>query len=105
MVFLWGEKKKDVLRTKKENFDSSLGAGPPAPADVEFDLHEAERLLAPTGVMVFDDLSPTGSNLLPVWRKLRSDWEQREYMEAWEFAVAKNKVTRSYPLSPDFSPR
>ena len=96
---------KDVLPTLKEQFDYILVDGSHVPADVEFDLHEAERLLAPTGVMVFDDLSPTGSNLLPVWRKLRSDWEQREYMEPWEFAVAKNKVTRSYPLSPDFSPR
>jgi len=70
--FLVGDSKETVPNIQGE-FDYILVDGSHDKKDALIDLENVHRLLSPNGVLVFDDITPDGMDLVDVWRTFASN--------------------------------
>lgn len=87
VTFLTGDSKSTLLpliQTEAGTYDYILVDGSHDESDATVDLENARLLVAPKGVIVFDDVAPDGMNLLGVWNKFKekypNDFEYHEDM-------------------------
>ena len=72
--FLSGDSAKTVAGLPDDyKFDYILVDGDHNVGPARVDLDSAYRLIAPGGVIVFDDIGPDGVDLLPVWNTFKND--------------------------------
>lgn len=72
--FLVGDSKATVPQLKEE-FDYILVDGDHSPEGARADLENVRPLVAKGGVIVFDDITPDGMNLLPVWEEFKEKYK------------------------------
>lgn len=72
--FLIGDS-KELIPQLQEKFDYILIDGSHDPQDALTDLENVSSLVNQGGVIVFDDITPDGMNLLPVWNDFKSKHE------------------------------
>ncbi len=74
-------------------FDFILVDGSHEPEDAYRDLQMSVELLDKGGILCFDDLGPTGYNLITVWEKWKEEhgsrFTTREYYKPYGFGVAQ----------------
>ena len=65
---------KFVVPKLEGQFDYILVDGSHDKKDARHDLGMAAKLLASDGILVFDDISPHGCDLLDVWESFKQEW-------------------------------
>ncbi len=82
--FITGDSKTQIPKFKEENpdyqFDYILVDGDHSVEGARIDLENVKSLVAQGGVIVFDDISPDGMNLLSVWEEFKN-----KYSSEFEF--------------------
>ena len=66
---------KSTVPELKEEFDYILVDGDHSPEGARADLENVKPLIAKNGVIVFDDITEDGMNLLPVWADFRDRYQ------------------------------
>jgi len=87
--FVIGDSKQTVPQFVKDNptqqFDWVLVDGSHEKLDARLDLESVRSLVAPGGILVFDDIDPDGMSLDDVWQQFKSDYKDEfEWFENYD---------------------
>lgn len=93
--FITGDSKIEIPKLEGQ-FDHILVDGDHSKPAASLDLENVVRLVAPEGVIIFDDISPYGCNLLDVWEafkeKHKDEFNFAEDMHGKGTAIAFKKA-------------
>ena len=109
--FLTGDSKKEIPRFIQDNpeqtFDYILVDGSHDVNDARVDLNTVHPIVSVGGFIVFDDLSPTGMMLKPVWDAFKADhfkeYEWFENLNGKGVGVGRKVKEQTKLLSEDVS--